>query len=465
MRNAVKDKLLPKLIVVACAILGAMLHIYAYESMAPLLVCAFLFSLGLTCLMCTGRDKRLYAEAFISVYSACWFWAGIAAVYANQFNDASQNLDAAYFYEMVSGQRLTGIKTLLLEENAGALAIWQITYDLFYVLGLKIAPYIGICLNILLVGLSAAIGVSIVKLTFGDDRMRIGRFTRLFSSCGIFWLFASLHLRDAAILFLTTGLLLTWVWYLRNASMLRTAILVALNFPAGYFLGMLRTEYVLLPFAFAFAGFIALLSVKGTPIQRIIALCAVSIVTTLISIEFSTDIEAGILENLERNKGTYENISYTEGTSTSLGNALIVNQNALLRVILGSLYLLIFPIPVWTGFQLETAYHVFKSFHAIFMYLVTPLFLLGTYQIAKNGRWQQPLLLFPLFVFSGLLLATAYTSLETRHVGSFMVPFLLIALIPNPNSISDRTALKKISSSYLAVIFGIHATWFFLKAG
>jgi hypothetical protein len=463
-RDTVKDKLLLKLISLNWMIVGAGLNIYAYESVAPLLVSASFVLLGLTCLMGLRHDKALYAEAFISVYSTCWFWAGVAAIYANYFKDASQNLDAAYFYEMVSAQRLSGMETLLLEENAGALAIWQLTYDFFYILGLEIAPYIGICLNSFLVGLSAAVGVSIVKLTFGNDRGRIDRFTWLCSFCGIFWLFGSLHLRDAAILFVTTGLLLAWVWYLREASLLKTIVLLVVNGFAGYLLGMLRTEYAFLPFAFGIAGVFAFFNIKGTAIQRAIALGIAGIIVTLVSFEYLTDVEGGFFEKLERNRNTYEDMSHTESTGASLGNTLIVNQDLIPRLILGSVYLLIFPIPIWKGFQLETVYHLFKSLHAVFMYFVTPLFLLGSYRIIMNSLWRQPLLLFPLLVFGGLLLATAYTSLETRHVGSFLVPFLLISLIPDLNSISDRRIFKRILSSYLALMGGIHLTWFFLKA-
>ncbi len=87
-------------------------------------------------------------QAFIITFSACWVWAGVAAIYANYLNDPSQNsLDAAEFYELVSGNAINNINILDISstlENAGAIIVWKTFYSIFNFIGFdKRTLYLG----------------------------------------------------------------------------------------------------------------------------------------------------------------------------------------------------------------------------------------------------------------------------------------------------------------------------------
>ncbi len=48
-------------------------------------------------------------------------------------------------------------------------------------------------------------------------KKRIRRFIKIFWLCPIFWYFASVHIRDAVVLFSISLLCLVWIIYLKNS--------------------------------------------------------------------------------------------------------------------------------------------------------------------------------------------------------------------------------------------------------
>ena len=143
--------------------------------------------------------------------------------------------------------------------------------------------------------------------------------------------------------------------------------------------------------------------------------------------------------------------------------SLILNQALPVRMVLGTLWILIFPIPIWSGFQLETVYHLFKSFNAIFMYLLIPLVVLSLQRIYRFKIFRTPAILFCLFLILGSTLAVISTSIETRHFGAFLVPLILVALLPDLKLEEERIAYKNYLLYFMCVIFIVHITWFVLK--
>jgi hypothetical protein len=150
-------------------------------------------------------------------------------------------------------------------------------------------------------------------------------------------------------------------------------------------------------------------------------------------------------------------------TKDSLGTSLIIKQIFLIRLILGIVYIFVFPIPVWSGFQLETVYHLFKSFNAIFMYLLIPLIILSFRRIYQFRIFRTPAMLFCLFTVLGFALGIASTSLETRHLGAFFVPLFLVALLPDLELKEDRIAYKNLLLHFMVAIFIVHILWASLK--
>jgi hypothetical protein len=147
----------------------------------------------------------------------------------------------------------------------------------------------------------------------------------------------------------------------------------------------------------------------------------------------------------------------------SLGLSFIVNQPLPIKMLLGSALLFIFPIPVWSGFQLESVYHLFKSFNAIFFYFLTPLFLLSMYKLLRFKKRRTPALIFNLLIVVGFTLAIVSTSMETRHFATFYVPLFVVALLPDLTIKVELKAYKSLLSFFLMTMIMVHFAWGALK--
>jgi len=132
---------------------------------------------------------------------------------------------------------------------------------------------------------------------------------------------------------------------------------------------------------------------------------------------------------------------------------------------MGSGYLFLFPIPFWSGFQLESAYALFKSFNVIFFYFLIPLLLMAIWQICRKQEMRSVSLLFLFFLSLGFTLAIAGTSLETRHFGVFLPYIFLIGLLPDLRKKINLSRYKKLLLVVIAGVLVIHFSWVILKWG
>lgn len=455
--------LLPSL---AFLVMGCLLHIFAYQSLEPVAAVIIFFMLG-TCLLwlpsAGGYFERI---GFRLVFAIGWFMAGIAAVYANYLNDPFQDLsDAAWFFELASmnstDTSLSSIQSIT--EGSGAIVIWRAVYDVFAVIGFEKGPYLGVLVNVTSVAFSCVLAVKMARLVYGNDTSRLNRLIFLFSICGLFWLFAAIHLRDGIILLSITMLSYIWTRYLENSNIQNIVTLVAATIIAFIFFGFLRTEFLFIPLAMLVVGLAAILmfsKLSGTRKVFTYILALIGIVIT--GVIFSSLLE-GLLSSLIRNNDGYSEAAGLRGSSDSLGMALIVNQPILLRLIFGSAYIFIFPIPVWSGFQLESAYHLFKSFNTLFFYALVPLIALSILRIVQDKDVRTPSLMFLLFIMIGFMLAIAGTSLETRHFGAFLVPVLVLALLPDLTLKKYRHAYKVFLVIFISIMAMLHFVWLVIK--
>ena len=145
--------------------------------------------------------------------------------------------------------------------------------------------------------------------------------------------------------------------------------------------------------------------------------------------------------------------------------SLIINQPLLIRLTLGAIYLIIFPIHFWVGFQFESSYHLFKSFNVIYLYFVIPLLTLTVRQLWKDKSIRSPSMLFLLFLVFGFTLVIAATSLETRHLGAFFVPVFLLALLPDLRLKIVRHNYRQLLIAFLGTVFVIHYMWIIIRFG
>lgn len=447
-------------------VIGSFLNFIAYSTLEPILVgLIFLLSCYFV-LIITKFSGKYELQAFIITFSACWFWAGIAAIYANYFNDPGQNiLDAANFYELASGK--TNIEFNIFDlssmmENAATIIIWETFYNFFEFLGFNKGPFIGISVNISFIAFTAVIGIRMVKYIFGfDDNIRIKRFIKIFWLCPVFWYFASVHIRDAVVLFSVSLLGLVWIVYLKDSTKINLIKLVIATIISFLVFGLLRTEFIFVPFAMILAGIVALLIGKAK--KRVKLLIVSIIVFGLFLGSFFSSMQSDLIGDIESGNESYNALTLDESGDSSLGNKLIVSSAVPIRLILGSIYLFVFPIPFWGGFQLVSISHLFKSLNAIFMYGITPLFILAFWRIIYHKHKRTVPILFLLFLSIGFTLAIAYTSLETRHFASFLLPIMVISLLPDLEQKKDRLVYLRLLKWFIAIMIIIHFSWIIIK--
>jgi len=235
--------------------------------------------------------------------------------------------------------------------------------------------------------------------------------------------------------------------------------LVLASVGALFAFGYLRYDFIFVPLATLAAGLAAIaFDSSTTGAKRRWALVMVSLLTALVSVTLIS-IETDLFELVQRRQEAYAALSADTG---SLGDQL-VKAPLSARLILGSLYLLVFPIPVWTGFQLESAYQLFKSLNGLFMYGLIPLAALGMWRIVTKEAFRAAPLLHGILVTMGLMVAIAGTSLETRHFGVFLVPGLVLATAPDLTDRHEWQNYKRLLICFIAVMTAIHVVWAALK--
>jgi hypothetical protein len=447
--------------------LGAYINAASYLSFEPVLAAVIFFGIfyGLLHLPFVGGAFERYI--FSRVFAIGFLMAGIAAFYANQLLDQSQLFfsDAGGFFADASASERRDLSLLQLQaltEGGLAIKLWAAAYDFFAELGFARERYIGILVNVSAVALTGVVTLKMTRLIYGFDPSRFERLTLIFSLCGLFWLFASIHMRDSVLLLAVTVLTYLWLYFLKTPDMgFRLALVIAGNLLAATFLGFLRAEFVFVPIAMAMSATAAL--ILGSKQRKKFGIYLLGVVGIGVIGWSAMNFYDAIQELLLRGSQEYSELATTQQDGYSLGMALIVNQPMPIRAALGSIYLLVFPIPFWTGFQLQTAYALFKSFNVIFFYFFIPLLVLSFVKLWKDSAARSPAILFLAFVALGFTVAIACTSLETRHFGVFLPSMFVLAVLPDLRVSSVRINYLKFLMVVLGGVAFVHLAWGILK--
>jgi hypothetical protein len=447
-------------------LLGSILNLLAYRTLEPIVLAGILLAVGFAALLPPlwgGADER---RIFVRLFCIYWVVAGVAAIYASLFGDYMQlNSDPGGFHELsaykAKGFRLDDLRVLT--EGSLAVAVWASAYDLFAEFGFERERYVGILVNVVVSALTGVFALKAARHIFGQDSYRFQRLTWLLGTCGLLWLFAGVHLRDGMVTLGVTVLAWAWVRFVARPNAVgRLLHVTAVSLLGLLLLPFLRAEFLYVPFALAIAATLAMLVGYQSGQARVVAK-ALAVVGLAGVVAYLFTAEDSLRDTLLRGNEAYTEGIYEQHGADSLGTALIVGQPLPVRLLLGSLYLYVFPIPAWGGFQLESAYRLFRSCNVLFSYVVMPLVILGGWQLWRETSRRTSGLMFCLVVVVGFTIGIAGTSLETRHLGAFFVPLFLLALVPDTREPDTRQAYQRLLFIVVATMAIVHLFWAALK--
>jgi len=410
------------------------------------------------------RDRlhRKAARASLSMFGVCTLVAGFSAVYQTIVfgSNMESTLEIPLWYSLSRGIDVPGIVAV----NAPyAVAVWRATYNIAASLGLGDGLWIGLMVNALVMASAAAVIVTTAGKVFPNDWQRLRRATRLTLCCAMFWLFGGLLVRDAFALFLQVVLLATFVSFLRYGRptirrLFTHGAVVALV--AWLVIGIRREMLVIIPVLIVLA--IVSAAIQGRGLRRF-AVLGIGVTASLVVLGLAMEQIVGTI--ITGQEGYLRILTYyDQGGISGLGYRLVVSQPIWIRSVTGFIYMHVFPIPVWTGFNLEsTDYLWLKSFSAVFIILVTPAAALGFWRIVQNvrdGRRGMAALTFVALYWPVMVLAVALTSLETRHLGQFMPAFILLAAAPDMRQRYNRVAFRRMAMLWYGIVALGHLLWF-----
>jgi len=445
--------------------LGILINTFAYLSILPFFSCLIIYLTTLIITFLLGVKKIIFLKFYTNLFIIGFLVSGVSAFYANHLGDTSQLYsDASSFYELSSdiNNNLSLQEIQLIHGGSLAIMIWNFFYFIFNLIGIPNERYIGIIINLNNIAIASIFILKCAIEIFGLNYKKIKKLFLFLATCGLLWLFSSIHLRDSFGYLFVSILIYEWVLFLnRRITIIKTIRLILLNLLFGLVLFFIREDFLLIPLLMmisSFASFVLNTDFKIRKIYRNISVI-IFILFTGFALSYYND---SILHILIEKKEGYSELATLQQDSNSLGMIYIVNQPIIIRLIFGSIYLFLFPIPFWSGFQLESAYSLFKSLNAIYFYFLTPIFLFSVLKLTKNYN-QKRALIFLFFISISSIFSIALTSLETRHFGALLTPIFLLCLIPDMSKSINIAKQKFLTYTYLLFIFFIHFVWYFVK--
>jgi hypothetical protein len=458
-----------KAVVALAAMLGIALQLVSYPTPGVLVAIALFGVIGLSIVftLTLGTGVEPPHQVFLVIYGALMLWTGIAHVYSVHLNDYWQNAsDASTFFEL---SRATSMKQSLEDlriDTVGGLSVYvaRPIYNLFRVAGFPVEHYIGTLWNSMLVAICGALMYAQVPAIAPDDPRRAQRlFVLAYCTSGLLGMFGGLHLRDCYSLAMLTLQAVFWIRYIVNRSVGSLARLLVIVTCSALVAEDIRSQSVYQVWGICLIGLVIAISRRITTL-RILVAGFLALLLLPLSVQTSGKVGSDDIELLQTRTAGYGS---AVDSSTSLASRFVFELPAPVRVAAGSVYLHIFPIPFWSGYNEQSAYHLFKVFQVVWNFLLIPSFLVGAWKLGADIQGKVPGFQVGLFCLAAYLAGTgavAATSLETRHHGQFLPLFIVVSCI----GLSQRRIIWVQRLRNTALIFAIglavgYLLWAILK--
>ena len=448
-----------------CLLTGGALFQLLYSSFS---IWALIFGFLIFCTLGAGisRSGPIGMHACILTYSICVLVSSLAQSYSSDnFNKVMSTLDANYFYDVVLNQSYNTMQELSTVVNAPlAVYIWKFIYQFIDVS--ESGPLGGILFNASLMGIAGALTIKSANILFGGDFRRLHKTSILFSTCGLVWLFGAVFLRDGFALFFNSLVLWALLNWLNKPSTIKFILATCATSISAF-----AMEYIREGSSHLFIGLAAIAIGVGfirgkNPVVKLM-IFGFALIIMIIGYGFisnQVDSALGVAEY----RGTQYSSWATQGSrSDSLGVAFIASQPLPIKATVGSIYMLLQPIPAWGYLQPGLPeYLLIKGYHAVYMLIIIPLLISGirlTFKLFLNRKKRNLNYVFIVIYFLATLMIVAVTSSESRHLGQFASSMVLLAAIPRTETKIEKRTMRDLRITWIVIVAAIYLAWAALK--
>ena len=222
-------------------------------------------------------------------------------------------------------------------------------------------------------------------------------------------------------------------------------------------------------YSFSFFALIAIgswyLQTNFRPAKFFVGLCLALLI--LLAYGYVAGQAADAVDSAADKRESYAGGSAVTSRSDSLGVTYVVNQPMPIRVMAGSIYLLIRPIPLWGYFKLGTGeYLIIMGYQGVFAVVLVPMILVGCIAVIKkpfNSSGGNSPHLFVMLYFLATVVLVAITTLEVRHYGQFVPGMILMGSMVQINSQLDLIRLTRARYCWFGLVVIIHIAWGVLR--
>lgn len=455
---------------IAILVFGICLQIYTNETSHVVLVVGFWYAVGSVLATAMSRGARLERLTFSGVFAICVLVSGLLQVYSLSYflniQSTKDAVDSFYPFIAAAPPFATMADAPFLQDSTLAVVIWQQSYKVGYYIGLVHGPYIGIVFNSFIVALMGALTVNCGRIVMGDNEQRLRRISRFVYSNGLFILFGAVLIRDAFTCFATTLViwaLLRWIAHPGGKSAL---VVVASTAVALVLMFFLRFEAVVIIVGAVILGLSSFVLAKTRHLGAIIAIAFVVLIAVSDGLNLGQWLGEMTMMREERMLG-YNELSEENSGGESLGLAYVINQSAMVRLVTGSVSMLVSPIPLWRNFLPGVSdYHLMKGYHGVYQIVLVPFFIVGLLAlVSRRAKISRSLVSVHFLVIFGLagLVTVVMTSLEGRHLAQFNSAWILVAAIPIVDLREEKKLFQKVAASWAMLVVVVHMAWIFLR--
>ncbi len=453
------------LVSICLLMVGNVLLVLVNGELGPAILSVLFLIMGLIIHFLPGFQDPYARRAFVLSFCTYVFIAGLAQCYAYLvFDVLHTHIDALYFHDMTRegiGDNIFAAWPAAGVPSAIPIFLWRVLYTTVSPIG--DGPWVGITLNCFIVAMAASITIKAGRYLFGDSPHRLRRLGTLFACCGMFWLFSCIFLRDSFALLINVIVLWACVKMLASPSfknfIITATVIIISAVGMVYVRGGLWPLFVLF-MILVFFSWTRRTTSSGVSFILPIALLFIGLLLLPVISAYSAKVASYVdIRAMRSGAGAF--------AGGSLGAALVVNQPMFIRIPVGAVYVLAYPVPLWSFFGLIwNEYHWMKGYHGIFFLLVVPGVFVGLSIAIKRalaGGIRAPAASFVVAYVIVTLMVDAATTLETRHYAQFMPGLLLLAALPDRSDPTTRRKIRLTAIGWFSFIGMGHIMWMAMK--